>query len=63
MQDKMANAGQHEAGDRTHVCLSMFSEHIADHQFIKSSSDLSGLASEIESRLGELYQAIWNTTQ
>jgi len=63
MASEIANSAQHEEGDRMHVCFSMFREHIADHQFIRSLSDLSGLSSEIENRLDELYQAIWNATQ
>ena len=48
----------HEALDRTHLVLEIFTDFVADHPAITSNMDLHGLAETIGNDLAELYQKI-----
>ena len=50
--------GHHEALDRTHVQLSTWSDHIADHPFIVLHPKLFSMSRRIVDLMAELYQEI-----
>ena len=48
----------HEALDRTHLILEIFTDFVVEHPTITSNMDLHGLAETIGDDLAELYQRI-----
>jgi capsid protein len=58
-----SGANQHEAADRTHVCLSQFRDHVVDHTFIQNHPQLAKMAENAEAQMAELYQAIWKVDE
>jgi len=48
----------HEALDRTHLILSMLSDHLAEHPYIAANVVLSALVQDSIDALSSAYQAI-----
>lgn len=48
----------HEALDRTHVLLSAFADHVAEHPFIRQDRELRRMANRLVDQMSDLYQAI-----